>query len=185
MPFYVSADTYDKSKCDIRETDENVINKLQEQGSYKKNQTGIVCFNIKGLSVIFPIKNGKKEGIGKAYYESGALKQEASFKNGKKDGTEKSYYESGALHVEILYKNDKREGIGKEYYENGALRQEKPYKNNKIEGIEKVYYESGKLVANITYQNSKVIKGICANGRKWTNAEINNWEKGLGVTCGR
>ena len=154
------AETYDKSKCDIIETDENVIDKLREQGIYKENKTGVVCFNIEGSSFMFPLKNGKTEGIQKSYI-------------------------AGFLFTEIPYKNGKAEGIGKTYYESGALMEETPFKNDIKEGIGKSYKEDGRLFSTVTYQNDKVISGKCANGRKWTNAEINNWEKGLDVVCGR
>ena len=208
LPIYVFAETYDKSKCDIIETDENVIDKLREQGIYKENKTGVVCFNIEGSSFMFPLKNGKTEGIqksyiagflfteipykngkaegiGKTYYESGALIQEMPYKNGKAEGIGKTYYESGALKYEIPFKNDKAEGIEKWYYESGALMEETPFKNDIKEGIGKSYKEDGRLFFTLTYQNDKVISGKCANGRKWTNAEINNFEKGLYVNCGR
>ena len=184
LPIYVFAETYDKSKCDIIETDENVIDKLREQGIYKENKTGVVCFNIEGSSFMFPLKNGKTEGIQKSYI-AGFLFTEIPYKNGKAEGIGKTYYESGALKYEIPFKNDKAEGIEKWYYESGALMEETPFKNDIKEGIGKSYMEDGRLFSTVTYQNDKVISGKCANGRKWTNAEINNWEKGLDVVCGR
>ncbi len=184
LPIYVFAETYDKSKCDIIETDENVIDKLREQGIYKENKTGVVCFNIEGSSFMFPLKNGKTEGIQKSYI-AGFLFTEIPYKNGKAEGIGKTYYESGALKYEIPFKNDKAEGIEKWYYESGALMEETPFKNDIKEGIGKSYKEDGRLFFTLTYQNDKVISGKCANGRKWTNAEINNFEKGLDVNCGR
>ena len=184
LPIYVFAETYDKSKCDIIETDENVIDKLREQGIYKENKTGVVCFNIEGSSFMFPLKNGKTEGIQKSYI-AGFLFTEIPYKNGKAEGIGKTYYESGALKYEIPFKNDKAEGIEKWYYESGALMEETPFKNDIKEGIGKSYKEDGRLFFTLTYQNDKVISGKCANGRKWTNAEINNFEKGLYVNCGR
>lgn len=128
-------------------------------------------------------QNGKLEGIKKNYYESGALKSETNYKNGKQEGITKTYYESGALKAEENYKNDKKEGIKKIYYESGALQAEVNFKNDKLEGIAKMYYESGKLWATITYKNDKAVSGICANGKKWNNAELSNWENGLNVNC--
>ena len=184
LPIYVFAETYDKSKCDIIETDENVIDKLREQGIYKENKTGVVCFNIEGSSFMFPLKNGKTEGIQKSYI-AGFLFTEIPYKNGKAEGIGKTYYESGALKYEIPFKNDKAEGIEKWYYESGALMEETPFKHDIKEGLGKSYKEDGRLFFTLTYQNDKVISGKCANGRKWTNAEINNFEKGLYVNCGR
>ena len=161
-----------------------MIDKLREQGIYKENKTGVVCFNIEGSSFMFPLKNGKTEGIQKSYI-AGFLFTEIPYKNGKAEGIGKTYYESGALKYEIPFKNDKAEGIEKWYYESGALMEETPFKNDIKEGIGKSYKEDGRLFFTLTYQNDKVISGKCANGRKWTNAEINNFEKGLYVNCGR
>ena len=191
LPVYVFAETFDKSKCDFMETDKNVIKKLEVQGIYQNNKTGVVCYSINDIKffekdVMFPIKNGKVAGIVKIYFKgSGALVSETPYKNGEKDGIEKGYYESGDLYTEISYKNGIQEGIEKLYYESGALHTEIPFKNDIKEGIGKSYMEDGRLFSTVTYQNDKVISGKCANGRKWTNAEINNWEKGLDVVCGR
>ena len=161
-----------------------------------------------GIFVKNNFQNGKLEGISKEYYGSGALQSEANYKNGKKEGIEKFYYESGALQEERNYKNDKKEGISKMYYESGALKSEGNFKNGKLEGILKGYDENGNLThqttfknglregqmksynsygkfwATITYKNDKAVSGICANGKKWNNAELSNWENGLKVSCG-
>ena len=129
-------------------------------------------------------KNGKLEGILKLYYESGVLQAEVNFKNGKLEGIGKEYDESGALQKEINHKNDKQEGITKVYYESGALQKEVNFKNGQPEGISKEYDENGKLFATITYKNGKAVSGICANGKKWNNVELSNWENGLSVDCG-
>ena len=133
-----SADTY---KCEYDDT--NKVATLY----YQSNQ---IAYTI------------PQNGIGKRYYESGALKYESTFKNGKEEGIGKLYYESGALMWEVPFKNGKYEGIGKWYYESGALMWEIPYKNGKIEGIRKWYYESGALESEITFRNGKY-EGI----RKW------------------
>mgnify|MGYP006990130105 FL=1 len=43
--------------------------------------------------------------------------------------------------------------------------------------------EKGALWATITYKDDKPVSGICGNGRKWTKAELLNWENGVEVTC--
>lgn len=149
----VSADTL-KPKCDYY-TD-NITKLFTEK--YEQDVTGIVCDSQDKKSFI-QIKNGLAHGNSKLYYNGGVLFSEANFKN------------------------DKLEGIGKEYYESGALKSEDNYKNGKLEGISKVYNENGKLSATITYKNDKAVSGICANGKKWNNAELSNWENGLKVSC--
>ena len=46
-------------------------------------------------------KNGKENGISKAYYENGKISDEIPYNNGKKDGTEKHYDENGSIEFEI------------------------------------------------------------------------------------
>ena len=65
--------------CDYYE-DKSVISKTLDTGIYHKNISGVVCSPNKTMTI--PIKNGKKEGLVKEYYESGALKSEVNFKDG-------------------------------------------------------------------------------------------------------
>lgn len=160
------------------------------------------------LNAEIPYKNDKINGTVKEYYENGILKSEAQYSNHKQHGIQKNYYETGALKDEIPYKNHKQEGVAKSYYENGALETEISFKNGEMEGIMNMYNQDGVLDIQIThknnmrngpmkkynsdgsywatiiYQNNKAISGKCANGRKWNNAELSNWENGLSVDCG-
>ena len=130
-------------------------------------------------------KDGKLEGLYRKYYESGALWSEANYKDWyKPEGLYKVYYESGALKSEANYKDGNREGLEKWYYESGALESEVNYKDGKREGLAISYLENGRVFAELYYSNNNLINAKCANGRKWTNAEISNWEKGLKVSCG-
>jgi antitoxin component YwqK of YwqJK toxin-antitoxin module len=63
-----------------------------------------------------PYVKGAIHGIGKRYYESGALSDEIPYENGKKHGLEKHYFESGVIQKETPYVNGVRQGIEK-YYE--------------------------------------------------------------------
>lgn len=167
----------------------------------------VKCYYKNGtLQHIGTLKDGKIDGIGKIYDENGHIYQEIPFKEGNIDGVEKYYFDNGDIMKEIPYKNNQKDGIAKIYYKNGAIQYEITFKNDQANGIEKLYSESGKLQQEITYKknqingivkrynngnlwatimynNDKPISGTCANGRKWTNIEISNWEKGLKVIC--
>lgn len=136
------------------------------------------------INEIIPYKNGKAEGIKKVYYENGALKAEVLFRNDKVEGMVKTYYKNGAMETEAIFKNGKRDGVSKHYYGNGKLDAQIMYSNNKKNGQMKKYNDYGKLWATITYKNDNPVSGKCANGRKWNNAELSNWESGLEVSCG-
>ena len=182
--FFTGCDTGKGHKCDYY-TDNLSIDyvRILVNGKYKQDITGTVCDSQDKRSFI-QIKNGLAHGNSKLYYKSGALKVEGNFKNGKPEGIYKEYYESGALKAEANYKNGKLEGILKEYDENGNLTQQTTFKNGLREGQMKSYNSYGKFWATITYKNDKAVSGICANGKKWNNAELSNWENGLNVSCG-
>ena len=93
------------------------------------------------------------------------------------------YYQSGVLKQTATYKNGNRDGISKNYLENGALKQETSYKNGKRDGVMIIYNSNGSLWSTIQYQNGMPISGKCSGGKKWTNAQLNNWNKGLSVSC--
>ena len=57
----------------------------------------------------------------------GKLKSNISMKNGKRDGLEKIYYENGKLKYELNYKNGEPYGNMKLYDETGNLVGEGPY----------------------------------------------------------
>lgn len=123
-------------------------------------------------------------GIKMTYYKSGLLKAEINLKNGKENGKVKSYYENGKIMADLFMKQGKIEGLAREYNKDGSLHNEVNYKNNKREGKQTVYNENGRVWAVITYKNDNPINGKCANGRKWTRAELLNWENGVTISCG-
>ncbi|EEO24535.1 MULTISPECIES: toxin-antitoxin system YwqK family antitoxin [Helicobacter] len=135
------------------------------------------AYSDKKLVGTYPYKNGKLDGIAKWYYENGNLRIETPHKDGKKDGVRKLYYENGNLDQETPYKNGKEDGIEKGYDENGNLERETPYKDGKQDGVEKWYYENGDLIAEITYKNEKIISGKCGDGKAFSNAHLHNLEK--------
>ena len=170
-----------------------LIKNYYENGSLKSEQNyqndklhGISKSYYKNGSIneIIPYKNGNAEGIKKIYYENGALKAEVLFRNDKVEGMVKTYYKNGAMETEAIFKKGKKEGVLKQYDENGILDAQVTYSNNKKNGQMKKYNDYGKLWATITYKNDNAVSGKCANGRKWNNAELSNWENGLKVNCG-
>lgn len=97
--------------------------------------------------------------------------------------TVKYYYDNGNVKEELNYKDGKLDGIARYYFESGALQEERHYKNGLKNGNTERYSEKGALWATITYKDDKPVSGICGNGRKWTKAELINWENGVAVTC--
>jgi antitoxin component YwqK of YwqJK toxin-antitoxin module len=92
-----------------------------------------------------PYFGGKRNGMVKGYYPSGALKSETPFANDEINGIQKQYYENQKLQWAIPYSNGKIEGAAKEYYPNDSLQGIVPYTNNLTNGISKEYYDDGEL----------------------------------------
>nr|WP_233708499.1 toxin-antitoxin system YwqK family antitoxin [Helicobacter bilis] len=97
---------------------------------------------------------------------------EMPIKNGKIEGITKAYYEDGNLLSEMPRKNGKSEGMAKRYYPNGNLAIEIPYTNDKINGIIKVYNEGKKLIWQANAQNGKLVSGKCSSGKAFTSAHL-------------
>lgn len=115
-------------------------------------------------------KDGKKNGIVRAYLENGKLYQEVHYTDGKKNGIVKTYYESGKLQWETPYANDTIKGILNLYYENGKLQRAAPFFDGKLNGIEKEYYESGKLLRITSFfdgQKNGIEKEYDDSGKLW------------------
>ncbi len=99
------------------------------------------------------------------------------------ENTAEYYYDNGNMSKEIKFKNSVLDGIARYYFKSGALQEERHYKNGLRNGNTERYSEKGALWATITYKDDKPVSGICGNGRKWTKAELLNWENGVEVTC--
>jgi antitoxin component YwqK of YwqJK toxin-antitoxin module len=115
-------------------------------------------------------------GTGKIinYYRSGKVKFERSYKDGKQDGIEKAWSESGTPEYEISYKNGLRDGkyisfsfsgakwkegnfsagTGKITVYSGKIYGEEYYNEDKKDGAWRSYYSDGK-----TYYSADFSKG--------------------------
>lgn len=76
------------------------------------------------------MKDGKPEGLWKAFYESGAIKSEGFKKNGISDSLWKFYNEEGLLKTSIEYKNGKKFGLRRDYSLEGNLVTQEAFEND-------------------------------------------------------
>jgi antitoxin component YwqK of YwqJK toxin-antitoxin module len=67
------------------------------------------------------LKDGKKQGLWKCYYDDGKLQQEGNYENDKKEGVWKLYHSNGKLAAEGTYKADQEKGKWRFYDDNGTL----------------------------------------------------------------
>lgn len=126
---------------------------------------------------------GKKNGIEKFYYENGMVEIEFTYTDGIQNGPCRLYYENGTLHKEAVLKNGEIDGIEKSYFLNGILAQEKLYQHGIVSGITKIYNNNGSLFATILYKDDTAVSGKCANGKKLSNKQLDDWDKGINIFC--
>ena len=211
LPSYATAEKCDYTLTD--KEIEKELNNLLEGGIYKDTTaSGVFCVALEDLIKLqFKLKDGKINcGMKIAlYYEkdkpmietyisdyslfsedfyemfNDGLPDFEVLKNKKLDITNKVYYENGNINMNCAVKN----GIGDctSYKENGAMDIYRPIKNYQFNGTAEVYSENGRLWATLHYNNGHLISAECINdrknGKKWTKAEISNWENGLEVSC--
>lgn len=211
LPSYATAEKCDYTLTD--KEIEKELNNLLEGGIYKDTTaSGVFCVALEDLIKLqFKLKDGKINGGMKIalYYEkdkpmietyisdyslfsedfyemfNDGLPDFEVLKNKKLDITNKVYYENGNINMNCAVKN----GIGDctSYKENGAMDIYRPIKNYQFNGTAEVYSENGRLWATLHYNDGHLISAECINdrknGKKWTKAEISNWENGLEVSC--
>ena len=105
------------------------------------------------LRFLSSYKNGIDHGIFEDYSESGELKSRMSFKDGLLDGISEHYFSNGKLKQKVNYKDHNRDGILETYHENGQLKYRWNYKDGKMHGLQKDYAEDGSLSFSIKYEN--------------------------------
>jgi uncharacterized protein len=106
-----------------------------------------------GMRFETPYKNGKKNGVNRAYYPSGQLFREISYVDNIQNGPIKCYSPTGNLTSEWMMVNGIRNGISKRFndFSGYFLSSEEFYINDELNGISKTYYRSGKLRSEAIY----------------------------------
>lgn len=100
------------------------------------------------------------------------------------------YYRNGKVHMkqEYIVKKGKISETRSIYDNNGALAMRGDTVNGVMDGNAEIYTDRGRLFGRLVFEKGKIVYGECANerrhGKKWTAAEISNWENGLNVDCG-
>ena len=73
------------------------------------------------------MKNGKREGLWKSYYESGVKWSETTFSEGKKNGKTTTWFENSQMRYDGFYTNDVESGQWSYWDEQGKLSQKKDF----------------------------------------------------------
>ena len=85
-----------------------------------------------GRNVIYVFKEGRKNGVATAYYETGRPEIEISYVHGQKNGDEVLYYLNGNAQRKSSYKNNVLHGEEILYYENGTPQKRFYYRDGKL-----------------------------------------------------
>jgi hypothetical protein len=85
-------------------------------------------------------------------YMSGKYRvKEVTFKNGVRQGLMKAFYVTGEVRQTFWYENGLREDSSIWFYTEGQKFRSTPYKNDTVDGIQRQYYRTGGLKAKIGY----------------------------------
>jgi hypothetical protein len=87
----------------------------------------------------------------KQYMSGKTLVKEVTFKNGVRQGLMKAFYQTGEMRQTFWYENGLREDSSMWYYQEGQLFRATPYKRDTIDGIQKQYYKTHRLKAKLGY----------------------------------
>ncbi|CAN5382262.1 hypothetical protein BH10BAC1_BH10BAC1_02790 [soil metagenome] len=97
------------------------------------------------------IKNGEKI----VKYKSGKVKMKGMMKDGKREGLWKSFYEDETPWSETTFEAGKKNGRTATWFENGKKRYEGFYTNDIESGKWNYWDESGKLVSTKDYEKKQ------------------------------
>jgi MORN repeat variant len=87
----------------------------------------------------------------KQYTSGKTLIKEVTFKNGVREGLMKAFYQTGEVRQTFIYRNGLREDSSIWFYQEGQPFRSTPYKNDTIDGIQRQYYRTGRLKAKLGY----------------------------------
>lgn len=91
------------------------------------------------------LKDGRRTGLWKFWYESGQLRWQGEYRDGKVDGNAIHWYENGQIHLSGEYHDDKQDGDFKAWHENGQLWWVGRYVNDRKEGAFRFWHEDGSV----------------------------------------
>ncbi|WP_162903183.1 toxin-antitoxin system YwqK family antitoxin [Taibaiella koreensis] len=108
------------------------------------------------------------------YYPDGQVKLKGTTKDGKKEGVSYAYYESGKKRKENNWKNDIQIGKTTEWFENGVIDYKGQLKDGKEDGKWKYYNDiDGKYIYSVYYKNGEIVKyHFSRNKYSWRKIDL-------------
>ncbi|MDO6596704.1 hypothetical protein Q4512_07240 [Oceanihabitans sp. 2_MG-2023] len=100
--------------------------------------------------------NGKKEGVYRVWYKTGALKLQSFYNQNVLQGTYKAFWNNGNLASESNYVNGKKQGLQRQWFYNGKLSKKRNLLNDQEDGLQQAWLENGKLYVNYEAKNGRI-----------------------------
>nr|MDQ3073414.1 hypothetical protein [Bacteroidota bacterium] len=112
---------------------------------------------VNGDTINFTDADTLKQGIWRAYYKIGPLKEEIHYKDGRKNGMHLIFYSfPNCLKEESSYRNDTLNGPVIEYFPNCNIRKIVHYSAGIQNGYERVYHPNGNIAQEGKFENGKL-----------------------------
>lgn len=108
------------------------------------------------------------------YYPSGQIKLKGTTKDGKKEGVSYAYYESGKKRKENNWENDIQVGQTTYWFENGVIEYKGQLKEGKEDGEWKYYNDlDGKYIYSVFYEKGEIVKyHFSKNKYNWRKIDL-------------
>lgn len=129
-----------------------------DESEVPQDYTGIV-FSCREGKVVYLgyYRNGRREGLYKAWHENGQLWYLLHWKLGKVVNLNRSWYKNGVLKYEKEFNSGIPDGFVKFWYSNGQLKEENYYIMGKPDGVQRAWFSNGQLKAELHYTNGKML----------------------------
>lgn len=128
---------------------------------YNENNTSVVD------GVVYNIDEKPINGLYKTYYSNGNVKMEVYSHNGRPNGSGKFYTESGKLAYEGVFADGVPVGTMYQYYRSGKVHNELHYTDGRLDGTQRVFDKKGELSVEVVINNGQVVSGFAmVNGEK-------------------
>lgn len=108
-----------------------------------------------GERVESPYRNGKRDGVERAWYANGQLMYERRFSNGEESGEHLGWYSDGTRHFVYEFARGVLEGEAREWFPNGAAYRVFHYRAGHEEGAQEMWYPNGKRRANYVVHDGR------------------------------
>ena len=108
-----------------------------------------------GVRVESPYRDGKRDGVERAWYPNGQIMYERRFERGQESGRHLGWYANGVRHFVYDYTRGVLEGEAREWFPNGAAYRLFHYRAGHEEGSQEMWYPSGARRANYVVHDGR------------------------------